>query len=240
MKNDSVKRYYDILQKRKWSLFVKRFFDIVLSFFLLIVLLPVFLILSLAIKLDSPGPVLFRQERVTRYGKRFRIFKFRTMVNHAEELGTQITLDDDRRITRVGRFMRRFHLDETIQLLDVLRGTMTFVGTRPEVSLYVSQYTDEMMATLLLPAGITSLTSIMFRDEEKLMKDTKNADLDYAHQILPCKMKYNLYSVAHFTLRFELKTMFQTIWAVFYTNYKVQDVLEQEDDFENSRREAIV
>ena len=195
MRNDAVKKYYSLLERKRGSLFLKRVFDIVVSSIMLILLSPVFLILAIAIKCDSPGPVFFRQVRVTQYGKKFRIFKFRTMVNDAEKLGAQVTSKDDMRITRVGRFIRRYRLDEICQLIDILRGTMSFVGTRPEVPKFVQHYTEEMMATLLLPAGVTSEASICYKDEEKLLEEATDVDRIYTEKILPDKMQYNLNAI---------------------------------------------
>ena len=146
MQTDSVRRYYDILAKRKGGLLLNRIFDIVCSLILLLILLPVFLILAIAIKIDSRGPVFYRQERITQYGKKFRIHKFRTMVQNADK-GSQVTTNNDSRITRMGKIIRKCRLDEISQLIDVLQGTMTFVGTRPEVPKYVEHYTPEMLAT---------------------------------------------------------------------------------------------
>ena len=156
MQTKEVEKYYNILKKRKLSLFFKRTFDLITSLIMLVVLSPLFLILAIIIKLDSPGPVFYRQERVTQYGKRFSIHKFRTMVQNADR-GHQVTVNNDSRITRVGKLIRDFRLDETAQLLDVLSGAVTLVGVRPESPRYVAEYNDEMMATLLLPAGVTSL-----------------------------------------------------------------------------------
>ena len=220
MQNERVRKYYDILYKRRCSLLFKRLFDIVVSFLLLIIFSPLFLILAIVIKCDSKGPVFFRQERVTRYGRKFRIFKFRTMVYDAQNTGTQITVNGDKRITRFGRIIRNLHLDETIQVLDVLLGNMSFVGTRPEVPKYADQYTDEMMATLLLPAGITSLTSIIYQDERVLIDEADDIDKVYMEKILPEKMEYNLYAIEHFTFRTDIKVMLQTVYAVFHKNYK--------------------
>lgn len=132
MQIPEVKVYYDILQKRKLSLVLKRLFDITVSSLMLLFLSPLFLILAIAIKLDSKGPVFYRQTRVTQYGEEFRIFKFRSMVTDADK-GSLLTVGGDSRITRTGKFIRKYKLDELSQLIDVLRGTMTFVGTRPEV-----------------------------------------------------------------------------------------------------------
>ena len=214
MQNEAVREYYEILSKKQKALVIKRVFDAVMSSFLLILLSPVFLILAIAIKADSPGPVFFRQIRVTQYGKKFRIFKFRTMVTDAEKLGTQVTTKGDPRITRVGRVIRKYRLDELCQLIDILRGTMSFVGTRPEVPKYVARYTDEMLATLLLPAGVTSEASIRYKDEEKLLEGAADVDEVYMREVLPEKMKYNLKELRGFSILSELKIMFQTVGAV--------------------------
>ena len=211
---EEVKKYYDILSKKKGSLFLKRVFDVIVSLIMLIILLPVFIILGIAIKIDSKGPVFFRQERITQYGRTFRIFKFRTMVNNAEKLGTQVTVGNDSRITRVGSFIRNCRLDEISQLLNILTGDMTFVGTRPEVKKYVDYYTKEMMATLLLPAGVTSLASIYYKDEAELLEKSKNPDKTYIEDILPEKMKYNLQSIEKFNFIEDIKIMFMTALAV--------------------------
>lgn len=218
MKTPEVRHYYEILRKKRASLFFKRVSDIVLSVIMLILLSPVFAVLAVAIKLDSKGPVFFRQTRVTQYGRRFRIFKFRTMVTGADN-GSQVTLENDSRITRVGAFLRRFRLDEISQLIDVLRGSMTFVGTRPEVPLYVERYTPEMYATLLLPAGITSRASICFRDEAALLENAEDSDALYTEVILPKKMYYNLKDIENFSLWNDIKTMFMTVFAVLGKDY---------------------
>ena len=211
---DEVKPYYKILKKKKMSLILKRIFDIVVSFIMLIILLPVFIFLGIAIKIDSKGPVFFRQERITQYGKTFKIFKFRTMVNNAEKLGTQVTVGNDARITKVGKFIRDCRLDEIAQLLNILTGDMTFVGTRPEVRKYVNHYTKEMMATLLLPAGVTSLASIYYKDEAKLLDKSNNPDKTYIEEVLPGKMKYNLQNIKDFNFFEDIKTMIKTVAAV--------------------------
>ena len=211
---DEVKPYYEILKKKKLSLILKRIFDVVVSLIMLIILLPVFIFLGIAIKIDSKGPVFFRQERITQYGKTFRIFKFRTMVNNAEKLGTQVTVGNDARITKVGKFIRDCRLDEIAQLLNILTGDMTFVGTRPEVRKYVNHYTKEMMATLLLPAGVTSLASIYYKDEAKLLDKSNNPDKTYIEEVLPGKMKYNLQSIKEFNFFEDIKTMLKTVVAV--------------------------
>ena len=221
MKTEEVKKYYDILKKRKASLVLKRCFDIVASSIMLILLSPVFLILAIAIKLDTKGPVFFRQVRVTQYNQKFRIFKFRSMVQNADK-GLQVTVSGDSRITRVGKLVRGLRLDEISQLLDVFRGKMTFVGTRPESLKYVESYTPEMMATLLLPAGVTSLACIYFKDEAKLLDEASDPDKVYVEEILPAKMHYNLKAVKEFSFWGDIKIMFMTFFAVLGKEYKME------------------
>ena len=227
MQNDEVKKYYDLLEKRKTSLAFKRVFDFVASVMMLLVLSPVFLILAIAIKLDSPGPVFYRQERVTQYGKRFRIHKFRTMVQNADK-GLQITVGNDCRITRVGKVIRDCRLDEIAQLLDVITGHLTLVGVRPESPKYVAAYTDEMMATLLLPAGVTNLTCIYYKDEAKLLDGVEDPDKVYVEKILPQKMYYNLRGIEQFSFWDDIKIMFMTVFAVLGKEYKEEKSVEEE------------
>jgi lipopolysaccharide/colanic/teichoic acid biosynthesis glycosyltransferase len=219
MRIDAVRPYYDALNKKRVSLFFKRAFDISVSLVLLVLLSPVFLVLSVAIKLDSKGPVFFRQTRVTQYGRRFKIFKFRTMVQNADKTGAQITVNKDTRITRVGRLIRRVRLDEIPQLIDVLRGTMTLVGTRPEVERYVEGYTPEMLATLLLPAGVTSEASICYKDEDKLLEGVADVDSVYLNEVLPKKMYYNLRSILEFGFGRDIKIIIRTVFAVLGKKY---------------------
>lgn len=214
MQTEDVRYYYDILCKKTTSLALKRVFDVVVSAIMLIIFSPVFLILAIAIKIDSPGPVFYRQERVTTYGKRFRIHKFRTMFNNADKKGSLVTVKNDSRVTKVGSLIRKCRLDEVGQLIDVLLGDMTFVGTRPEVVKYVERYTPDMMATLLLPAGVTSEASIFYKDEDKLLDGVDNVDHVYVEQVLPGKMKYNLRSIEKFSFWGDIATMFKTVFAV--------------------------
>ncbi len=214
MQIPEVRKYYDILQKKKFSLFLKRMFDICVSFILLLVLSPLFLILATAIKIDSEGPVFYRQVRVTQYAKRFRIFKFRSMVTNADK-GSQLTVGNDSRITKTGQFIRKYKLDELSQLIDVFRGAMTFVGTRPEVPKYVEKYTPEMLATLLLPAGITSKASVCYREESALLDASDDAEKTYLETVLPDKMKYNLKAIEEFSLLGEIRIIFSTLLSIF-------------------------
>lgn len=229
MQTGEVRRYYDLLQKKRAALILKRMFDIVVSAIMLIILSPVFLVLAVAIKLDSKGPVFYRQLRVTQFNKKFRIFKFRTMVQDADKKGSLVTVSGDSRITRVGKLIRKFRLDEICQLVDVFRGTMTFVGTRPEVPKYTEQYTCEMMATLLLPAGVTSLASIYYKDEAELLDVAENPDKVYVEQVLPGKMYYNLKGVEEFSFFGDIKVMFMTVFAVLGKEYE-QELPKKESD----------
>ena len=214
LRTDAVRPYYDALKKKQGSLLLKRLFDVVASGLMLIAAGPVFLLLAIAINLDSPGPVFYRQVRITQYGKEFRIFKFRTMVSNADKIGTQVTVGNDSRITRVGKLIRKCRLDEVSQLIDIFRGAMTFVGTRPEVPKYVAAYTPEMMATLLLPAGVTSLASIMYKDEDELLAGAEDVDKTYVEFVLPGKMRYNLEAIGKFSFWGDIKVMFMTVFAV--------------------------
>lgn len=223
MQTEEVRKYYDILRKKRCGLFFKRVFDIFVSLLLLIILSPLFLLLAVAIKIDSKGPVFYRQKRVTQYGKEFRIFKFRSMVQDADKIGTHVTVNGDIRITRVGKFIRKCRLDELCQLIDVLRGTMTFVGTRPEAVKYVEAYTPEMWATLLLPAGITSEASIYYKDESSLLDGAKDVDKTYVEEVLPAKMKYNLKAIEKFGFWRDIKIMFMTVFAVLGKEYKGEE-----------------
>ncbi len=214
MKTEAVRPYYEKLQRKKRSLVWKRVFDFVLSSLLLAVLLPVMVLIAFCIAADSKGGVFFRQERITRYGRKFKILKFRTMVANAEKLGPQVTGCNDWRITGVGRVLRKYRLDELPQLVNIMLGDMTFCGTRPEVERYVKKYTPEMMATLLLPAGLTSQASIRYRKEGRRLEGADDVDEVYINQVLPEKMKYNLQCIRAFSLRSELAVLFWTLAAV--------------------------
>ena len=214
MQIPEVREYYEILSKRKKSLIVKRVFDLVISFILLIIAAAPMIVIAAAIAIDSPGGIFYRQERVTAYGKRFMIHKFRTMVVNADTIGTQVTAKNDSRVTKIGKFLRKYRLDELPQLIDILIGDMSFVGTRPEVVKYVKAYTKEMRATLLLPAGVTSEASIRYKDEADLLSGAEDVDRIYIEKVLPGKMEYNLESIRRFGLFRELKTMIRTVIAV--------------------------
>ena len=218
MQVEEVRPYYEILRKKKGQLILKRIFDICASLILIVLLSPIILFFSIWIKLDSNGPVFYRQERVTQYGKVFRIFKFRTMVNNADKIGNLVTSKNDSRITKVGEKIRKYRIDEIPQLFNVLIGEMSFVGTRPEVQKYVNQYTPEMYATLLLPAGVTSLASIEFKDEDEILESytSKGRETNevYVKEVLPLKMEYNLKAITSFNFIEELGTMISTVVKV--------------------------
>ena len=215
---DIVKKYREEIEKRSVSLFLKLFLDKVLALVLLIPLSPIILAIAIWIKLDSEGPVFYRQERITTYGRPFRIFKFRTMVKDADKLGAVVTEHNDPRISRAGDKLRKVRLDELPQLFNVLLGDMSFVGVRPEVAKYVNRYTDEMNATLLLPAGITSPASIEYKDEDEVIEKFKGSgrsiDDIYIEEVLPDKMKYNLEYIKNFSIINDIKIMIQTALAV--------------------------
>lgn len=214
MKNKYTKEYISLLEKRRFSLCAKRVFDIVVSLLILLVLSPLLLLLALAVKLDSRGPVFYRQVRVGRYNQDFKIFKFRTMVQDADKIGPPLTVGDDPRVTRVGRLIRKLRLDEFSQLLNVLGGSMSLVGPRPEVRKYVDVYTPEYMATLLIRPGITATSSIAFKDEDSLLNAAEDPEKVYVEQILPPKMAYNLEYMKKISLLNDIKIMFQTVGAV--------------------------
>lgn len=214
MRVDDVRSYYLILEKKRVSLALKRVFDIITSIILILLFSPIMLMVSLLIKLDSPGPIIYKQFRITQYGRSFKVYKFRTMVNDADKMGTHVTTQNDNRITRVGKRIRDCRLDEFPQLFNVLKGDMSFVGTRPEAVKYFESYTDKMKATLLLPAGITSMASIMFKDEAAILSNETNVDRVYVEKVLPQKMKYNLRAIEKFSLISDVKVMFNTITAV--------------------------
>lgn len=220
MQNDEVRFYYETLQKKKVSMFLKRVMDLVGGLILLILLAIPMIIISIMIKLDSEGPVFYRQERVTTYGKHFKIHKFRTMVSNADKIGSTVTVGNDSRITKVGAKLRGCRLDELPQVLDLISGNMSFVGTRPEAVKYVEQYKPEYMVTLLLPAGITSEASIRYKDEAELLDAASDVDKTYIEEVLPGKMKYNLDSIKNFSFFGDIATMFRTVLAVLGKDYE--------------------
>ncbi len=207
MRVPEVKPYYESLQQKKAQLVLKRIFDILAVIFFFTVLGIPMVVIAILIKLDSEGPVFYRQERVTTYGKHFKIHKFRTMVSNADKIGSMVTVSGDSRITRVGKKLRKLRLDEFPQLFDVLQGNMSFVGTRPEAEKYVDCYQPEFYATLLLPAGIT-------------LSGVNDVDKVYIEQVLPAKMKWNLRSVEQFSFAGDMATMARTGFSILGKEYK--------------------
>lgn len=212
--NENVKKYYNILAAKKKSLVIKRIIDIFISLLLAVILIIPMIIITILVKFTSRGSVLYKQVRVTKYNREFKILKFRTMVKDADKMGSLVTEFEDPRITKIGRFLRKYRLDELPQIFNVLVGDMSIVGTRPEVPKYVGKYKESMYATLLMPAGITSLASIKFKNEEKLLKNSKNVDEDYINIILPKKMHYNLLYINNFNVKTDLYLMLKTVKEV--------------------------
>ena len=211
---EQVRPYYDNLKKHEFSIAVKGGLDFVLALMVLAVLWPFMVIIGILVGVTSPGGVFFLQERVTTYGRRFRIVKFRTMIPDAQSRGAQVTSHQDQRVTGIGRFLRKVRLDELPQLFNILKGDMSIVGTRPEVPRYVEEYTPQMMATLLMPAGVTSRASIEYKDEEKLLAEGDDVDRIYIEKVLPEKMKYNLEYLMEYSLGKDFVLMVQTVIAV--------------------------
>lgn len=214
MRNEKVKVYYEILIRKRFQLRMKRIFDVTMSLILILLLSPVFFCIAVWIRLDSNGPVFYSQERITQYGRKFRIIKFRTMVVNADQKGSLVTVKNDSRITKAGEKIRKLRIDELPQLFNILKGDMSFVGTRPEVGKYVAAYTDEMKATLLLPAGVTSQASIRFKNEEVLLQNAENVDEIYVREILPRKMEWNLKAIRELGVLKDMYIIIETILAV--------------------------
>lgn len=219
MQTPEVRPYWEILDKKRGQLALKRAFDVTAGVILLALLCPPMAVIAVMIKKDSDGPVFYRQERVTAYGRYFRIHKFRTMVSNADKIGTAVTVGNDNRITKVGAKLRGHRLDELPQVIDVIKGDMSFVGTRPEAIKYVEQYKPEYNATLLMPAGITSEASIKYKDEDKLLNAAEDVDRVYVEEVLPGKMKWNLESIKQFSFTADILTMFRTVAAVLGKDY---------------------
>jgi len=219
MQTPEVRPYWESLKKKRGQLALKRAFDVTVGTVLLLLLCPPMAVMAVMIKKDSEGPVFYRQERITTYGKHFRIHKFRTMVSNADKIGSAVTVGNDSRITKVGSKLRGLRLDELPQVIDVIKGDMSFVGTRPEAVKYVEQYEPEYYATLLLPAGITSEASIRYKDEDKLLNVADDVDKTYIEKVLPEKMKWNLNSIRTYSLAGDIVTMFRTVAAVLGKDY---------------------
>jgi lipopolysaccharide/colanic/teichoic acid biosynthesis glycosyltransferase len=194
---------------------VKRFLDMVVASLSLVVLSPILLFIAVAIKIDSPGPVFFRQQRVGRYGATFRIFKFRTMADGAGDDGRQFTVEGDLRVTRFGAWLRRTKLDELAQLIDVLRGTMSLVGPRPEVPRYVTLYPADLRAKILsVRPGITDLASIRYRDEAGLLARAADPEREYVDVVMPAKLRLASEYVDRMSIATDLHLLAETVRAV--------------------------
>lgn len=204
----------ELLRNRKFQLILKRLFDIIFSFLGLLFLLPVFLIIAVAIKLDSKGSVFFKQIRVGKDGKEFKIYKFRTMVEDAEKKGMRITVDGDKRITKLGYFLRKYKIDELPQLINVLLGDMSFVGPRPEVPKYVAMYDEDQRSILRIRPGITDIASIEYRDENSLLVKSNNPEETYIREIMPRKIKLNIEYLKRMSIVYDIKLIFRTILVV--------------------------
>jgi lipopolysaccharide/colanic/teichoic acid biosynthesis glycosyltransferase len=195
---------------------IKRLVDIIASSVGLIVLSPFLLIIAVALKIDSAGLVFFRQIRVGQFGKPFRIFKFRTMVSQAEKLGPQVSSGDDPRITRVGRVLRKYKLDELPQLINVLKGEMSFVGPRPEVPRYVEAYKDDYLEILTVKPGITDFASLEFKDENELLKNAEDPEKKYLEEILPVKIGFYRKYLKEQSLKTDLTLILKTLLSIIF------------------------
>jgi lipopolysaccharide/colanic/teichoic acid biosynthesis glycosyltransferase len=204
----------EILERKKMQLILKRVFDIIFSLLGLTVLLPIFLVISIVIKVDSKGPVFFRQVRVGKNGKEFRILKFRTMVVDADKKGMQITVGKDSRITKSGYVLRKFKLDELPQLINVLFGDMSFVGPRPEVPKYVALYDENQKSVLKVKPGITDIASIEYRDENTLLGESDNPEKTYIEEVMPTKLKLNMEYIRNISIVNDVKLIFKTIFRI--------------------------
>ena len=190
---------------------IKRIFDFVVSLLGVIILSPIFIIVSIAIKMDSKGDILFLQKRVGRYGKEFNIYKFRTMVTDAEKLGKQITVGNDSRITKVGAFLRKFKIDELPQLFNVLKGDMSLVGPRPEVPKYVNLYNEEQKKVLNVRPGITDMASLRYKDENEILGKVDNPEEYYINVIMKDKLSLNLEYIEKSNVFFDIYLIVKTI-----------------------------
>lgn len=213
-KNVELLNIEAMLDQKRVQLYLKRIFDFVVSLFGLIVLCPLLLLIAIIIKLDSKGPVFFKQVRVGKNENVFKIFKFRTMIVDAEKKGMQITVGKDSRITKSGHLLRKFKLDELPQLINVLIGDMSFVGPRPEVPKYVALYDEQQRNILRVRPGITDLASIEYRDENTLLAESKNPEDTYIKEIMPRKIELNIEYLKKISLFFDIKLILKTILVI--------------------------
>ncbi len=203
-----------LLKQKKGQLIIKRLFDFIVSLFGILILLPLLLVLAIIIKLDSGGPVFFKQVRVGKEGTEFKIFKFRTMEVDAEKKGMQITVGKDKRITKSGHILRHSKLDELPQLINVLKGDMSFVGPRPEVPKYVALYNEYQKNILKVRPGITDLASIEYRDENTLLAKSKDPEDTYTKEIMPKKIELNIEYLKNMSVFYDIKLILKTILVI--------------------------
>lgn len=195
---------------------IKRLFDIIFSFFGLILISPLLLIVAILIKLSSPGPVFYRGQRIGKYGKPFRIFKFRTMVPEAEKLGGSSTAADDPRLTKIGKFLKKYQIDELPQLINVIKGEMSLVGPRPEVKMYVDMLSEEERKKILsLRPGMTDFASLWNFHEGELLKGSLDPEKKYLEEIRPRKIHLQLEYVKEHSFWLDVKLIVKTIFKVF-------------------------
>lgn len=214
MQNKKVRRYFVSLYSKRVKWTVVRICDICLSSTLIVAILLPGIVISVIIMLDSPGGPFFLQERIKQYGESFKIIKFRTMrKQEAEDRDNMV--GETGRTTRIGKILRKYRIDEVPQLINILKGDMAFVGTRPEVKKFVDSYSEEMYATLLLPPGLTSITSIKYKDEEQILAGVEDPDMEYIKSVLPEKMKYNLDEILHIGFFYNIEVLLRTVKEVF-------------------------
>lgn len=213
--SECIAKYRAIVERKRVYLFFKRAFDTVVSALLICCLSPVLIVTALAVGLTSRGGVFFTQRRVGLNGRIFKIIKFRTMVPKAASMGREITVGDDKRVTAVGRFIRRIRLDELPQFFNVLTGDMSLIGPRPEVEHYVNQYDDAEQATLLVRPGLSCRASLLFADEAKLLAAQPDPEKYYVNIIMKQKAQLNLEYIENMSFAEDIKTFFATIAHVF-------------------------
>lgn len=212
--NAGVVDFDALMKKKKAALFFKRYFDVTASFFGILFLLIPFAAVAVAVKCSSRGPVFFRQVRVGKNGREFRIYKFRTMVADAEKKGMQITVGGDSRVTGIGRVLRKTKVDELPQLFNVFAGQMSFVGPRPEVPHYVDMYSDYQKNVLRIKPGITELASIVYRDENDVLAKSEDPERTYIEEIMPEKIKLNMQYMQKMNVFYDIYLIFRTFAAV--------------------------
>jgi lipopolysaccharide/colanic/teichoic acid biosynthesis glycosyltransferase len=206
---------------------MKRLFDNCFSFLGLVLLLPLFILIAILIKIDSSGPIFFKQERIGRHFKPFFIYKFRTMIKDGDRRGLQITVGGDNRITRIGRLLRKAKLDEFPQLINVLMGEMSLVGPRPEVKMYVDLLREDYMEILKMRPGITDISSITFRHEEEVLKNQADPEWYYREVLLPEKIKLAREYVKTSSVLYDLKLIFNTLRKIFSHSAIPEDLFLQ-------------